>query len=259
MDISLKGKQAVVCGSTQGIGRAIAVELAELGASVVLVARNEESLKKTLPELPTGDHQYIVADFSNPEELKNKIDSFLTVGHLPQILINNTGGPAGGQIIDEEYQKFSDTLSAHLECNHLLVQALVPGMKEKKYGRIINVISTSVKQPIPGLGVSNTVRGAVSSWAKTLSYELAQFGITVNNVLPGFIQTGRLDYVVGSIAEKTDKSREEVMAGFESEIPANRIGEPREIAALAAFLASPAASYINGTSIPVDGGKTTAL
>ncbi|MFT7032357.1 MAG: 3-oxoacyl-[acyl-carrier protein] reductase [Cyclobacteriaceae bacterium] len=259
MDINLKGKQAIVCGSTRGIGRAIAEELAELGASIVLVARNEDRLKETLEGLPTGDHQYITADFSNPKELKSKIEAFLTAGNRPEILINNTGGPEGGQIIDEKYEKFSSTLTAHLECNHLLVQALVPGMKEKKYGRIINVISTSVKQPIRGLGVSNTVRGAVSSWAKTLSYELAEFGITVNNVLPGYTNTRRLDYVVDSISQKTGKSKEEVVAGFESEIPAHRIGEPQETAALAAFLASPSASYINGTSIPVDGGKTTAI
>lgn len=259
MDIDLKGKQALVCGSTQGIGRAIAEELAELGASIVLVARNEGRLRQTLEGLLAGDHQYITADFLNPKELKAKIETFLTAGNRPEILVNNTGGPAGGQIIDEKYEKFSSALTAHLECNHLLVQALVPGMKEKKYGRIINIISTSVKQPIPGLGVSNTVRGAVSSWAKTLSYELAHFGITVNNVLPGYTNTGRLDYVIDSISQKTGKSKEEVVAGFESEIPAHRIGEPQEIAALAAFLASPAASYINGTSIPVDGGKTTAL
>lgn len=259
MDINLKGKQAIVCGSTQGIGRAIAEELAGLGAAIVLIARNEDRLKETLEGLQNGNHQYITADFSNPAELKSKIDEFLREGHRPEILVNNTGGPAGGPIIDEMYEKFSNTLSAHLECNHILVQALVPGMKEKKYGRIINVISTSVKQPIPGLGVSNTVRGAVSSWAKTLSYELAQFGITVNNVLPGYTNTGRLDYVIESISEKTGKSKEEVVAGFESEIPAHRIGDPQEIAALAAFLASPSASYINGTSIPVDGGKTTAI
>jgi 3-oxoacyl-[acyl-carrier protein] reductase len=262
MNISLKGKQAVVCGSTQGIGRAIALELAHLGASVVLIARNEQSLMVLVNSLSMSDdqsHAYLVADFSNPSELRAKVKAFLEAGNQPEILINNTGGPAGGQIIEEEHQKFSDTLSAHLECNHLLVQALVPGMKRKKYGRIINIISTSVKQPIPGLGVSNTVRGAVASWAKTMSFELAQFGITVNNVLPGFTNTGRLDYVIDSISQKTGKTKEEVKAGFESEIPARRIGEPEEIASLSAFLASPAASYINGTSIPVDGGKTSAI
>ncbi|MFY0651169.1 MAG: SDR family oxidoreductase [Cyclobacteriaceae bacterium] len=260
MNIDLSGKQAVVCGSTQGIGLAIAEELAEIGASVVLIARNEDSLKKAVMSLPESDqHHYIVADFSKPKELQTKIEEFVAAGNQPEILINNTGGPSGGQIFEEAYDKFSETMTAHLQCNHLLVQALAPGMKVKKYGRIVNIISTSVKQPIPGLGVSNTVRGAVSSWAKTMSFELAQFGITVNNVLPGFTQTGRLDYVINNISEKTGKSREEVKAGFEAEIPARRIGDAKEVAAMAAFLASPAAAYVNGTSIPVDGGKTTAF
>ena len=262
MDLNLKEKQAVVCGSTQGIGRAIAEELAELGASIILVARNEAKLKEVVASLQksTGQsHAYIVADFSNPDDLKSKIKAFVAEGNRPEILINNTGGPSGGAIFEEEYQKFADTMAAHLQCNHLLVQAIAPGMKSKKYGRIINIISTSVKQPIPGLGVSNTVRGAVASWAKTLSYELASFGITVNNVLPGFTQTGRLDSIIASIAEKSDSTIDEVRAKMEADIPARRIGEAKETAALAAFLASAAAAYINGTSIPVDGGKTSAF
>ncbi|MEQ6119303.1 SDR family oxidoreductase [Reichenbachiella sp. MALMAid0571] len=262
MNINLSGKQAIVCGSTQGIGKAIAEELAELGASVVLVARNEESLKAALSTLSQNEHQlheYIVADFGEPLILKQRIEDFINRGNQPEILINNTGGPSGGQILDEQYEKFSDTLSAHLQCNHLLVQELSPCMMAKGYGRIINIISTSVKQPIPGLGVSNTVRGAVASWAKTLSYELAPFGITVNNVLPGFTATTRLDYVIENLMQKTGKSREEVVAGLEADIPARRIGAAHEVASLAAFLSTPAAAYINGTSIPVDGGKTTAI
>ena len=262
MDINLNNKQAVVCGSTQGIGRAIAEELAELGASVVLIARNEASLEEVKNGLSTQvgqNHHIITSDFSDPEGLKKNIDAFLSEGNQPEILINNTGGPSGGQIVDEPYEKFEDTLNAHLRCSHLLVQALAPGMKDKNYGRIINIISTSVKQPISGLGVSNTVRGAVSSWAKTLSYELGGFGITVNNVLPGFTKTARLDYVIESISKKTGKSISEVVTDMENEIPAGRIGSPKETAALAGFLAGPAASYINGTSIPVDGGRTTAI
>jgi len=262
MNINLSGKQAIVCGSTQGIGKAIAEELAELGATVVLVARNEERLKTILGCLSQNEgqnHEYIVADFSDPGILKQKIEAFVNNGNQPEILINNTGGPSGGQILDEQYEKFSDALSAHLQCNHLLVQELSPCMMAKGYGRIINIISTSVKQPIPGLGVSNTVRGAVASWAKTLSYELAPFGITVNNVLPGFTATTRLDYVIDNLVQKSGKSREEVVLAMEADIPARRIGDATEVAALAAFLASPAASYINGTSIPVDGGKTSAF
>ncbi len=262
MDIKLTNQQAIVCGSTQGIGKAIAHELAALGATVVAVARNEQKLQQLMQQLSNEEkqkHSYLVADFTNPGQLRQQIDKHVAAGNQPQILVNNTGGPAGGPIAEESYAKFSDTLSAHLECNHLLVQALLPGMKEKGSGRIINIISTSVKQPIPGLGVSNTVRGAVASWAKTLSYELAQYGITVNNVLPGFTATGRLDYVIDTIAQKNNQSRDEVINEMEADIPARRIGQPEEVAALAAFLASPAAAYINGTSIPVDGGKTTAI
>lgn len=262
MNLNLEGKSALVCGSTQGIGRAIAIELAELGASVTLVARNMSKLREVKESLTTDHkqtHQFIQADFSNPSELKSKISEYLNENPSPQILINNTGGPAGGQIVDEPYAKFMDTMTAHLECNHLLVQALVGGMKESGYGRIINIISTSVYIPIPGLGVSNTVRGAVASWAKTLSLELGQFGITVNNVLPGFTDTVRLEGIVQAKAKKTGQTEEEVIAAMKMETPARRFGQAEETAAAAAFLASPAAGYINGVSIPVDGGRTGCI
>lgn len=262
MNLNLENKRAVVCGSTQGIGKAIAIELANLGASVTLVARNEETLEKVRNELSNKAdqvHNYIVADFSKPDELKSKIETYLATGNVPEILINNTGGPAGGSIIDADFEQFTNTMTAHLQCNHVLAQALVPGMKSKKYGRIINIISTSVKQPIPGLGVSNTVRGAVASWAKTLSLELGEFGITVNNVLPGFTNTARLDYIINNKAEKTGQTKENIVAGMTPQTPAKRFGEPEEIAAMAAFLATPAAAYVNGTSIPVDGGRTGAI
>ncbi|SMD32648.1 3-oxoacyl-[acyl-carrier protein] reductase [Reichenbachiella faecimaris] len=262
MNLNLEGKSALVCGSTQGIGKAIAEELAHLGASVTLVARNISKLQEVKARLSTAHkqvHQYLQADFSNPAELKSKIEEYLKENASPEILVNNTGGPAGGQIIDEPYAKFMDTMTAHLECNHLLAQALVPGMKEKAFGRIINIISTSVYVPIPGLGVSNTVRGAVASWAKTLSLELGQFGITVNNVLPGFTDTVRLEGIVKSKAEKTGKTEEEVITAMKMETPARRFGRAEEAAAAAAFLASPAAAYVNGVSIPVDGGRTGCI
>ncbi|MEP2026280.1 MAG: SDR family oxidoreductase [Reichenbachiella sp.] len=262
MNLNLEGKSALVCGSTQGIGRAIAEELALLGASVILVARNISKLREVKESLPVAhrqSHQFIQADFSNPTELKSKIEEFLNENPAPEILVNNTGGPTGGQIIDEPYTKFMDTMTAHLECNHLLVQALVPGMKDKGFGRIINIISTSVYVPIPGLGVSNTVRGAVASWAKTLSLELGQFGITVNNVLPGFTDTVRLEGIVQAKAKKTSKTEEEVITAMKMETPARRFGQAEETAAAAAFLASPAAAYINGVSIPVDGGRTGCI
>jgi 3-oxoacyl-[acyl-carrier protein] reductase len=262
MNLSLKDKHALVCGSTQGIGKAIAIELALLGASVTLIARNEEKLQATAKELSVSEgqqHDYLVADFSNPEELQQKMGSFLAQKSAVHILINNTGGPAGGPIIDATLDQFKQTFSNHLICNHILAQAAVPFMKQAGYGRIINIISTSVKQPIKGLGVSNTVRGAVGNWAKTLSLELAPFGITVNNVLPGATLTGRLESIIETKAGKTGHSQEDVSGEMMAEIPAGRFGKPEEIAAAAAFLASPAAAYINGINVPVDGGRTGNL
>lgn len=262
MDLSLKNKKAIVCGSTQGIGKAIAIELAELGATIILVARNEEALEMVKNKLPASNkqtHNYIAADFNNPDDLKSKINSYLEKKNSIDILINNTGGPAGGLIIDADYTQITETMTTHLQCNHVLTQALVPGMKTNGYGRIINIISTSVKQPIAGLGISNTVRGAVASWAKTLSLELGKFGITVNNVLPGFTNTARLDYIINVKAEKLGKSKDEIVKTMASQIPATRFGNPEEIAAMATFLATPAAAYINGVSIPVDGGRTGCI
>jgi 3-oxoacyl-[acyl-carrier protein] reductase len=262
MNLNLEGKSAIVCGSTQGIGKAIAEELAQMGASITLVARNETKLQEVKKELSTEfnqTHRYIQADFSSPKILESKIKEYLREFRSPEILINNAGGPPGGQIINEPYTKFMDTMTMHLQCNHLLAQVLTPGMKEAGFGRIINIISTSVYIPIPGLGVSNTVRGAVASWAKTLSIELGQFGITVNNVLPGFTNTARLEGIINNKANKTGKDIETVMADMKLETPARRFGEATETAAAAAFLASPAASYINGVSIPVDGGRTGCI
>lgn len=262
MNLNLEGKSALVCGSTQGIGKAIAEELASMGASITLVARNISKLREIKENLSVAHkqtHQFIQADFSNPAELKSKIEEYLSENVSPEILVNNTGGPAGGQIIDEPYTKFMETMTAHLECNHLLAQALVPGMKDKGFGRIINIISTSVYMPIPGLGVSNTVRGAVASWAKTLSLELGQFGITVNNVLPGFTDTVRLEGIIKAKAAKTGKAEDEIIAAMKMETPARRFGKAEETASAAAFLASPAAGYINGVSLSVDGGRTGCI
>ncbi|MCS6807208.1 MAG: SDR family oxidoreductase [Bacteroidota bacterium] len=257
------GKRALVCGSTQGIGKAIALRLAEAGSSVTLAARNEHALQEVAVSLPifdrTQQHDYIVADFSDAAALRMAVARYLE-HHSPfHILINNTGGPPPGAISQADSSAFLAALSQHLLCNHHLVQLLLPGMKEAQYGRIINIISTSVKQPIPNLGVSNTTRGAVASWAKTLSFELAEFGITVNNILPGYITTARLDAVIHSMAQAQSLSAEEAARRMKESIPAGRFGTPEEVANLAVFLASPLASYINGTSIPVDGGRTTAF
>ncbi|HYG02502.1 MAG TPA: SDR family oxidoreductase [Chryseosolibacter sp.] len=261
MNLDLKGRRAIVCGSTQGIGKASAIELAQLGASVTLIARNEDKLKTSLAELTRASHQqhnYLVADFSNPQQLRDVIGGY-TKQNTVHILVNNTGGPPAGQAIDARIEDFLSAMNAHLLCNHILVQAVVDGMKTEKYGRIINIISTSVKIPIRGLGVSNTTRGAVANWSKTLSLELAAFGITVNNVLPGATMTGRLESIIKNKAEKTGKSFASVEEEMMHEIPAARIGQANEIAAAVAFLATPAASYINGVNIPVDGGRTGSL
>jgi 3-oxoacyl-[acyl-carrier protein] reductase len=261
MNLDLRGKRAVVCGSTQGIGKASAIELALLGAEITLVARNEVSLKSTLQELSATagqKHDYLVADFNHPDQLKEKINQHVKNKEF-HILINNTGGPPGGQAIDASPEEFINAFSSHLICNQIMVQAVVPAMKNANYGRIINIISTSVKVPLRGLGVSNTTRGAVASWAKTLSFELGPFGITVNNVLPGTTMTGRLDSIIRIKAEKSGKSYEVVKNEMIAEVPAGRISEPHEVAAAVAFLASPAAGYINGINVPVDGGRTGTL
>lgn len=261
MDLNLIGRRALVCGSTQGIGKAAAIELALLGADVTLLARNEEKLKDTLQDIPdqgTLGHHYLVADFSDPDQLKSIIQKYTSENQI-DILINNSGGPPGGPAIEAATGEFINAFNIHLICNQILVQAVSPGMKIKGFGRIINVISTSVKTPLKGLGVSNTIRGAVANWSKTLAMELGPFGITVNNVLPGYTMTGRLKSLIGAISGNEGKTEEEVQKEMIRTIPAGRIAKAHEVAAAIAFLASPAASYINGINVPVDGGKTPSL
>ena len=262
MEIDLTGKRALVCGSTAGIGKATAMQLAEAGATVTLLARNEEKLKTVLSELDSSEgqnHGYLVADFSKPEALKIVIENHMKSANPYHILLNNTGGPAGGKAVDAGLNEFEDAFRSHLMCNHILVQSLVNGMKAENYGRIINIISTSVKIPLNGLGVSNTIRGAVASWSKTLANELGEFGITVNNVLPGATETERLSSIISNKASKTGKSEEEVSNTMRAQVPAGRFAQPWEIAAAATFLASPLAGYINGINVPVDGGRTGSL
>ncbi|MFT6843996.1 MAG: 3-oxoacyl-[acyl-carrier protein] reductase [Flavobacteriales bacterium] len=258
MNLSLSGKTAIVCGSTQGIGLAAAQELASLGAQLILIARNEEKLKTVIGSFTGKNHRYIVADFSKPEELDTILQEKLVETEL-HILVNNTGGPAGGLIYQAKPSEFINTFNQHLICNHIMVQHVWPKMKVAGYGRIINVISTSVKQPLGGLGVSNTIRGAVASWSKTLANELGQYNITVNNVLPGATATGRLDEIITNKADKTGQEKENILKQMASAVPMNRIAQPNEVANAIAFLASPAASYINGINVPVDGGRTGCL
>ncbi len=261
MNLDLTGKRAVVCGSTQGIGRASAEELALLGAEVILVARNEDKLKAEVAKLPSNGakHSYLVADFSDPSVLKEVIDGFAANEKSVHILVNNTGGPAGGLAIDADPEAYRIAFNQHLIANQIITQALVPGMKANGYGRIINIISTSVKAPLNGLGVSNTIRGAVANWSKTLANELGQYNITVNNVLPGATNTARLQSIVGNKAANTGQEVSEVMGAFATAVPMKRVAEPNEVANAVAFLASPAASYINGINVPVDGGRTASL
>ena len=261
MNLQLKDKIAVVCGSTQGIGKASAIELSRLGATVVLVARSEDKLKATLADLDQSEgqnHSYIIADFTKPAELEATISSWAFKNKV-HILVNNTGGPKGGPISNAATSEFLDAFNQHLICNHIMVQALYPIMKEEGYGRIINVISTSVKQPLANLGVSNTIRGAVASWSKTLANELGQFNITVNNVLPGATNTDRLQTLAQIKSDQINESVDSIFEEMASESPMNRIAQPEEIANAIAFLASPAASYINGINVPVDGGRTKSL
>ncbi len=261
MNLDLTNKNALVCGSTAGIGKATAILLARLGATITLFARDESKLKETLIELPHEKgqkHNYYVADFTNPQQVKEKVNIAASDKTI-HILINNTGGPKGGPIFSAATEEFEKAFSMHVICNQILVQAVVPGMKNADYGRIINIISTSVKQPIDNLGVSNTIRGAVASWSKTLANELGQYGITVNNVLPGFTATDRLEDIVGNAAKRTNKTEQEASEFMKNLVPAKRFAQPGEIASAVAFLASEAASYINGVNLPVDGGRTKSL
>lgn len=260
MNLNLNNKNALVCGSSQGIGKATALALAKEGANVTLVARNRDKLKAVLAELPKDrSHNYIVADFSNPRALQEQVIKFVEKNYGFHILINNTGGPRPGDILNASLTEFETGFTQHLKCNHLLAQATVPFMKSEGFGRIINIISTSVKEPIEGLGVSNTIRGAVANWSKTLSQELAPFDITVNNVLPGFTETERLTDIIKIKANIENVSIEDMTKTMKSYTPAKRFASPLEVANAITFLASDAASYINGINLPVDGGRTKSL
>lgn len=262
MTLNFKGKRAVVCGSTDGIGKATALGLAENGMAVTLIARNKIKLETVLSELNKDagqEHNYLIADFDQPEELSRVINEYASNIDSVEVLINNSGGPAGGKAIDAELDEFHLAFNRHLICNQILAKALVPKMKQAGYGRIINIISTSVKSPLSGLGVSNTIRGAVANWAKTLANELGEFGITVNNVLPGATMTGRLESIIESKSKKSGRSIEEVSNAMLNEIPAKRFAAPEEVADAVCFLASPNAGYINGINLPVDGGRLSCL
>lgn len=264
MNLDLTGRNALVCGASGGIGRACAMELAALGASVTLAARDESKLKDAASALPKprGDkqrHDTWVVDLSKSAEVKQRIAQLMADGRTYHILINNTGGPPPSRAIDTAPEAFAAGLESLLTTPHVLVQALAPAMTAARYGRIINITSTSVKQPIPNLAVSNAIRAATANWAKNLSQELAPSGITVNNVLPGYTDTERLNQLFTNRAAKTNSTIDKVKTDVIASIPAARLGAPEEVAAAVAFLASPAAAYISGINLPVDGGRLATL
>lgn len=261
MDLDLSGKRALVCGGSQGIGRAAAIELAALGADVTLLSRSEPSLKTAVAALPKKNaqrHDYIAVDVNDHAALRTTIEAAAKSRPF-HIVVNNTGGPPGGPANSAKVEEYISAFHQHVLANQTILQAVLPGMRDAGYGRIINVISTSVKEPIKNLGVSNTTRGAVASWAKTLAGELAPFGITVNNVLPGYTQTQRLDQILADRMKATGKSGAEIEQAMLSTVPAGRFARPAEVASVIAFLATPAAAYVSGVNIPVDGGRTQSL
>lgn len=254
----LTGKTALICGASEGMGKATAELMAARGAKIIAVSRTEEKLKDLMTKLSGTGHHYIALDLSNTEDIKNKLLPFLKTLEV-QILVNNSSGPPVGPLIETDIESFMNPIRAHLFASHIITQAVVPSMKNANYGRIINIISTSVKVPIPNFGVSNTVRGAMASWSKTMAFELAPFKITVNNVLPGFINTARFKSVLETSSKNQNISEDEALKQMVNGIPLKRIGDPKEMAEVIGFLASPAASYVTGTNIPVDGGRTPSM
>lgn len=261
MDLNLTGKHALVCGASEGIGRAAAHELALLGADVTVLSRREQALRAVVDALPRASgqhHGFVVADAADHAGLRDAVGT-LAAERPVLILINNTAGPAGGPAHAARPEDFIDTFNRHLLASHALVQTVLPGMRTARWGRVVNVISTSVREPIANLGVSNTIRGAVAAWAKTLSRELAGYGITVNNVLPGYTETARLTQILADRARTGGQSEDAVAATMRQSVPAGRFAKPEEIAAAIAFLCSPAAAYVNGVSMAVDGGRMHSI
>ena len=262
MEHSLADRHALVCGASEGIGRASAIALAEMGASVTLLARRQVKLQELADELPRPNarqqHGWIAVDVGDDDALKAQVGA-LAASRPVHILVNNTAGPPGGTANAALPEAYMAVFRQHLIANQVLVQAVLAGMRAAKWGRIVNIISTSVKEPIANLGVSNTIRGAVASWAKTLSAELGPDGITVNNVLPGYTKTQRLEQILADRAKATGKGADEIAKGMLATVPAGRFAEAAEIAAAVAFLCSPAAGYVNGVNLPVDGGRTKSL
>lgn len=262
MNLDLTHKTALVCGASQGLGLASAIELSLLGANIIVASRSEEKLRAVLPQLDKSkgqQHTCLVLDLSKPELINDALTAFISGGKRIDILVNNAGGPPAGPMIETDVVEFEKAFRTHVISSHTLAQLVVPGMKKSGYGRIVNIVSTSIKQPIIGLGISNSVRAAVANWAKTLANEIAGYGITVNNVLPGFTNTERLEYLFSKQAADQGINKQTILERTIASIPSKRLGEPHEFGAAVAFLCSPAAAYINGINLPVDGGRTGTL
>jgi len=260
-DNSLSGKHAMICGASRGIGAATAKMFAKAGADVTICARNEVALEKLCTELDklgSGKHRFCVIDLEEIESLKEHTSTIIANNGPVHILINNAGGPPGGPLINNQLHEFEAPFKRHLHASHTLVQLLAPQMAAENYGRIIQIISTSVKEPIPNIGLSNTLRGAMASWAKSLSRELDPC-ITINNILPGFTDTERLGSLADSIQQRTGKKSEEIHKTWIEQVPIGRLIDPLETASAILFLALPASSGIRGVSLAVDGGRLRSI
>jgi len=257
MNDSLAGRHALVCGGSAGIGRAAAGALAAIGAKVTLLARREDKLKAALVGLGP-EAAYVVADADDRVALGVAVDNLLAERGPVHVLVNNAGGPPGGKLVDASEADLLAAFGRHVLASHLLVQKVLPGMVAAGWGRIVNVVSTSVYEPIPGLGVSNVVRAAMGGWSKTLAGELPP-GVTINNVLPGYTATDRLAEIGAAAAARQGTTTDAIARGWAAQTPEGRIAEPAEIAAAIAFLASPAGSFVRGVSLAVDGGRTRSI
>lgn len=261
MDLDLSGRHALVCGASSGIGRAAAVELAGLGATITVLARRNDQLQGLRPILKNagaGETHAIAADLEHRDELREKVADHVEKTGPIHILINNTGGPSSGPLLEAKEEDFLKPYGRHLLASHLLAQLVVPGMKDAGYGRIVNVLSSSVREPIPGLGVSNTIRVAMASWAKTLSRELPP-GITINSILPGYIDTERLGHLSSEMGLRSGRGAAAIREDWIKATPEGRLGKAEEVGAVIAFLCSPAASFVRGIVMPVDGGRLYSI
>ena len=262
LDLTLEGRRALVGGGSQGIGRGCAEALAARGASVTLLSRNAEALDTACRGLPrpTGqDHRFIAVDFGVWKDVRDAAGSDVAQNGPVAVVVNNTGGPAAGPAREAEVESFASAFEQHVLSFQALARVVVPGMIEMGYGRIINIISSSVIIPVRDLGVSNTIRGAVANWGRTLAAELGPHGITVNNALPGYIDTDRLRSLMRRRAELAGVTEQAVAETMTGSVPAGRLGTPADMGAVVAFLASPEAAYVNGVNLAVDGGRMVSL